>query len=78
MDHEILVKMLEKKIDDRRFVKLIESMLKAGYLEQWQFYKTYSGCPQGSGISPILSSIYLHELDQFMDELAEHFNKGTA
>ena len=78
MDHEILVRLLEKKIDDRRFVKLIKSMLNAGYLEQRRFHKTYSGCPQGGVISPILSGIYLHELDQFMDELAKQFNKGEG
>lgn len=76
MDHGILVRLLEEKIDDRRFVRLIKSMLKSGYLEEWRFYKTYSGCPQGGVISPILSGIYLHELDQFMDELAKQFNKG--
>ena len=36
----------------------------------------YSGTPQGGVISPILSNIYLHELDSFMQELEKEFNKG--
>ena len=78
VDHEILVGLLERKIDDRRFIKLIKGMLKAGYLEEWQYHQTYSGCPQGGIISPILSNLYLHELDQFVAELANQFNRGKS
>ena len=35
MNHEVIVKLLEKRINDRRFIKLIEDMLRAGYLEDW-------------------------------------------
>jgi len=51
-------------------------MLKAGYLEDWSYHSTYSGAPQGSGTSPILSNIYLHSLDTFMEELIGRFNTG--
>ncbi len=78
MDHGILVGLLEKKIDDKCFIRLIKGMLKAGYLEEWQYHQTYSGCPQGGIISPILSNIYLHELDQFVTELAKQFNEGES
>jgi retron-type reverse transcriptase len=67
--HDLLVTMLEKRIDDRRFVNLIKAMLKAGYLEDWIFHGTYSGTPQGSGASPILANIFLHELDVYMQTL---------
>lgn len=76
MNHEIMVKLLEKKIDDNRFIKLIKSFLKAGYLEEWKYHKTYSGAPQGGIVSPILSNIYLHELDGYMTALRDEFNKG--
>ena len=67
VDHEILVRLLEKKIDDKRFIKLIKGMLKAGYLEEWQYHQTYSGCPQGGIISPILSNLMLDRLDKFIE-----------
>ena len=76
MDHHLLVRLLEKKIDDRRFINLIKRMLKAGYLEDWTFHKTYSGTPQGGGCSPILSNIYLHELDTFATQLEKEFTIG--
>jgi len=76
MDHGIMVKLLEKKIDDRRFIKLIKSMLKAGYLEDWTYHPTYSGTPQGGISSAILSNVYLHELDTFVKEPEREFTKG--
>jgi retron-type reverse transcriptase len=47
IDHEILMKLLEKRIEDTQFLDLIRDMLKAGYVEDWQYHKTYSGTPQG-------------------------------
>ena len=76
MSHDTLIAMLEKKIDDNRFTNLIRLFLNAGYLEEWGFHKTYSGTPQGGIISPILSNIYLNELDSFMNNLVESFNIG--
>jgi group II intron reverse transcriptase/maturase len=74
--HEVLVKLLEKRIDDKRFIKLIKLMLKAGYVEKWTFHNTYSGTPQGGVISPLLSNIYLHEMDMYMKSMKTGFNKG--
>jgi group II intron reverse transcriptase/maturase len=76
IDHQILVSLLEKKIDDRRFIKLMKSMLRAGHMENWQFHRTYSGTPQGSGCSPVIANIYLHELDKFVEELKLGFDQG--
>jgi len=76
MSHEILIQLLEKKIDDKRFIKLINSFLKAGYLEDMKYNANYSGTPQGGIVSPILSNIYLHELDEYMADLCQEFDKG--
>ena len=58
--------MLSEKIHDNRFLRLVRNMLTAGYLEDWKWGATLSGAPQGGVASPILSSIYLHKLDQFV------------
>lgn len=76
LSHEKLLFFLEKKIDDKRFVSLIANMLTAGYMENWQYNKTYSGTPQGGIVSPILANIYLHELDNFVEEMISRFNIG--
>lgn len=54
--HGVLIMLLEKKIEDKRFLRLIQAMLDAGYLEDWTYHTTYSGVPQGSIVSPILAS----------------------
>jgi retron-type reverse transcriptase len=43
IDHQIMVSLLEQRVDDQRFIKLIKTMLRAGYLEDWQFHRTFSG-----------------------------------
>ena len=42
-------------------------------MEQWTYHETYSGSPQGSGVSPILANIYLNELDEFMARMKKEF-----
>src|SRR5438309_4891759 len=76
IDHNLIVKFLEKRIDDKRFIRLLEQMLKAGYIEDWKFFGTYTGTPQGGIISPILSNVYLNELDKYIERLRHTFNKG--
>lgn len=77
IDHAILLKLLTRRIDDRQFVGVVEAMLKAGYVENWKFERTYSGTPQGGIVSPLLANIYLHELDVFMQEMISSFNRGV-
>src|SRR5437879_2416047 len=52
IDHNLMVKFLEKRIDDKRFIRLLEQMLKAGYIEDWKFFGTYTGTPQGGVLTP--------------------------
>ena len=74
IDHQVLAGLIHSKIKDARIIKLIYKFLKAGYLEDWQYHKTYSGTPQGGIISPLLANIYLHELDKFVMKLKSEFD----
>jgi group II intron reverse transcriptase/maturase len=68
IDHTVLVSILREKIHDGRFVRLIEAMLKAGYMEDDRVRRpTLSGTPQGGVASPLLANIYLDRLDQHVE-----------
>lgn len=77
INHIVLSNIISKKIKDARLLKLVYKFLKAGYLEDWKYNKTYSGTPQGGIISPILANIYLNELDQFIEKNSKEFNKPS-
>lgn len=77
IDHQNMLKILEKKIDDKRIITLVHLMLKAGYVQDWKWNPTHSGTPQGGVISPILANVYLHELDMFMENMINTFHKGN-
>jgi group II intron reverse transcriptase/maturase len=69
LDHGVLMSILREKIQDNRFLRIIENLLKAGYLEPWVYHATLSGAPQGGGVSPILSNIYLDRLDKYVEQM---------
>ncbi len=77
IDHDKLLAILARDIQDGRLLNLICLSLKAGYLENWQYHRSYSGTPQGGVLSPLLSNIYLHELDAFIeDTLIPQYTRG--
>jgi len=77
LNQEILMEILAEKIHDQRFLRLVRNMLRAGYLEDWEYHETLSGCPQGGVVSPILSNIYLHKLDEYVErELIPQYTRG--
>lgn len=77
IDHEVLMAILARDIQDGRLLNLIRMGLEAGYLEDWQYNRTYSGTPQGGILSPLLANIYLNELDGYIeDELMPQYNRG--
>jgi len=74
----VLLKILAKSLHDNRFVRLIDGLLKAGYLEDWKFNATLSGSPQGGVVSPILSNIYLDRFDKWVETtLLPTYNRGV-
>src|SRR6516165_10401339 len=79
LDHEVMAGILAEKIHDQRFLRLIRHMLKAGYLDDWEYHDTLSGVPQGGVASPVLSNIYLNKLDEFVErELIPRHTRGAA
>ncbi|PZG82200.1 maturase [Streptomyces sp. NTH33] len=78
LDHHRMIQILSEKIHDNRFLRLLRNMLKAGYLEDWVFNATLSGAPQGGCASPVLSNIYLHRLDEFVETvLIPEYTRGV-
>ncbi len=77
IDHSILLNILREKFHDNRFIRLIERLLKAGYLEDWKYNQTYSGVRQGSIVSPILANLVLDRLDKYVEsELIPQYTLG--
>lgn len=65
VQHQNLIQILEKRISDKRFLELIAAGLKARVvLPEGKIISNDAGVPQGGVLSPLLSNIYLHELDQ--------------
>lgn len=68
IDHEILMRLLRRRISDRRVLKLIQQWLAAGVVEEGQWRLTDRGTPQGGVISPLLANVYLDVLDSYWEQ----------
>lgn len=60
IDHDIMMMFLEHEIADKNFLRYIRRFLKAGIFEDYKYYESDKGTPQGGLISPILANVYLH------------------
>lgn len=68
----ILAELLKKQIKDPNLIDLYWKLVNAGYVNDGNYEKNNLGVPQGGVISPLLSNIYLHEFDTFMQELCKN------
>jgi len=80
LDHEWMLRMLEERINDRPFIKLINKWLKAGILEEdGNIINPITGTPQGGIVSPVLANVYLHfALDIWFEKIIKPKCEGTA
>jgi RNA-directed DNA polymerase len=71
--HNLILKLIRRKISDEGLVTLIARALKAWIVVDGKFEKTTKGCPQGSPLSPMLSNIVLNELDQELEKRGHRY-----
>jgi retron-type reverse transcriptase len=66
VQHNILIKILRKRIKDEKLLKLIYDALKIGHMKDNMYYDSFLGTPQGGIHSPILFNIYMNEFDKYI------------
>ena len=75
VNHDVLLARVERKVKDKKVLKLIRSYLKVGYLKCGQRLASSEGMPQGGPLSPILSNILLDDLDKELEERGHSFTR---
>jgi group II intron reverse transcriptase/maturase len=79
IDRSILMKMLQEKIQDKKLLRYIARMFKAGILSEGELIVQEEGIVQGSCASPVLANIFAHYvLDQWFEEVVKQHCKGTV
>ena len=68
-----LIRLVDNMVNDSDITALIHKYLKAGVLINGEFEETTVGTPQGGNLSPLLSNIYLNELDKELERRELHF-----
>jgi len=73
VNHSKLIQLLSSTVKDGRVISLIHKYLRAGVCVNHRFEETKVGTPQGGPLSPLLSNIYLNELDKELRKRGHRF-----
>jgi len=73
VNHDILMEMVSREVEDKAVVKLIRKFLKSGVMADGLLSPTEEGTPQGGNLSPLLSNIYLAEFDRMLESRGHKF-----
>lgn len=74
LNHDKLIYYLEQYIQNKILIKIIRKFLLAGVIDlSGEFVESKTGAPQGGVLSPLLSNVYLHELDKELSKRGHRF-----
>lgn len=73
VNHDILMSCIERRVEDKRILRLIRRYLEVGVMENGVTTLKREGTPQGGPLSPLLSNILLNELDKELEHRGHRF-----
>jgi RNA-directed DNA polymerase len=77
IDHQLLANKLETVIKDKNLIAIYWKLVKAGYVNDGPYEKSEFCVLQGGVLSPLLSNLYLHDFDMFMEKLCDIYTTDT-
>ena len=73
VNHDLLMTLLGRKVEDKRLLSLIARYLRAGIMDGQQHIESREGVPQGGPLSPLLANIMLDPLDKELERRGHKF-----